>query len=515
MRSGLFSDLLLDRAGGVRQTKCGHARNRPLSDIYAFGALLYEMLTGEPPYAGRSTNDIRKQILAGPPKPIRARNPGADAGLVAVAEGAMARELRDRYADMADVLADLERINAGKATVGPHGISRRVKQIPASLWIPAGLVMISLGLWLLWPPAPAKGPATNPPVINPPVTSAPPPLPPPVREPFPSVVPQSQWRVSILAGQPGAYGSADGAASDARFQSPGGIAVDTSGNVYVADTGNNTIRKIARGGPVNTLAGLAGKPGRADGNGNAARFLAPLGIAVDRAGNIYVAEFASDIIRKITPEGVVSTLAGSAGNPGSIDGTGDNAHFRNPWSVAVDSTGNVYVADKSNFTIRQITPTGRVSTFAGFPRIPGDTDGPGSYARFRDPHGIAVDSAGNIYVADTGNSTVRKISSFGMVKTLAGTARSPGNLDGIGNKARFSNIQSVVAGDGGDIYVLDGDLIRKITPAGVVTTLLHFSLQPSAFSLLLHPTGIAVDSMGNLYLVEGMNNVIWQAAPPK
>jgi hypothetical protein len=234
---------------------------------------------------------------------------------------------------------------------------------------------------------------------------------------------------------------------------------------------------------------------------------------VDGAGNIYVAEFASDIIRKITPEGEVSTLAGSAGNPGSTDGTGDNAHFRNPWSVAVDSTGNVYVADKSNFTIRQITPTGRVSTFAGFPGIPGDTDGPGSYARFNDPHGVAVDSAGNIYVADTGNNTIRKINSFGMVKTLAGTAGRAGDADGIGNNARFSNIQSVAAGDGGNIYALDGNIIRKITPAGVVTTL-PVSTLADGQGHIIHPTSIAVDSTGNLYLVEGMNNVIWQVTPP-
>jgi hypothetical protein len=189
----------------------------------------------------------------------------------------------------------------------------------------------------------------------------------------------------------------------------------------------------------------------------------------------------------------------------------------------------VYVADKSNFTIRQITPTGRVSAFAGFPGIPGDADGPGSYARFRDPHGVAVDSAGNIYVADTGNNTIRKMNSFGMVKTLAGMAGRAGDADGIGNNARFSNIQSVVAGDGGNIYVLDGDTIRKITPTGIVTTLLHFSLQPSAslakaplggasaeaFSISFHPTSIAADSTGNLYLVEGMNNVIWQVKPPK
>jgi DNA-binding beta-propeller fold protein YncE len=174
----------------------------------------------------------------------------------------------------------------------------------------------------------------------------------------------------------------------------------------------------------------------------------------------------------------------------------------------------VYVADKSNFTIRQITPTGRVSAFAGFPGIPGDADGPGRYARFNDPHGVAVDSAGNIYVADTGNNAIRKINSFGMVKTLAGMAGRAGDADGIGNKALFSNVQSVAAGDGGNIYVLDGDIIRKITPGGVVTTLLHFSLQPSAFSLSFHPTSMAVDGMGNLYLVEGMNNVIWQVTPP-
>jgi hypothetical protein len=185
------------------------------------------------------------------------------------------------------------------------------------------------------------------------------------------------------------------------------VAVDSAGNVYVGDTSNSTIRKITSAGVVSTLAGLAGSIGSADGTGSAARFGDPHGVAVDSAGNVYVADSGYDTIRKITPAGVVTTLAGLAGGPGSADGTGSAARFNQPYGVAVDSAGNVYVADTANDTIRKITPAGVVKTLAGLASSIGSADDTGSAARFNGPGGVAVDTAGDVYVADSDNNTIR------------------------------------------------------------------------------------------------------------
>ena len=166
-----------------------------------------------------------------------------------------------------------------------------------------------------------------------------------------------QFYFGTLAGTAGSFGSTDGTGSAARFYFPQGVAVDSAGNVFVADMFNDTIRKITSAGVVTTLAGLADSSGSTDGTGSAARFNFPTSVAVDSAGNVYVADTTNQTIRKVTSAGVVTTLAGSAGNAGSADGTGSAARFSGPHGVAVDTAGNIFVADRSNHTIRSSTFT--------------------------------------------------------------------------------------------------------------------------------------------------------------
>ena len=277
--------------------------------------------------------------------------------------------------------------------------------------------------------------------------------------------------LTTVAGVAGGLGTADGTGSAARFNFPLSIAVDTAGNLYVADSTNHTIRKITPAGVVSTLAGLAGISGSVDDAGSAARFFQPIGIAVTVAGTVYVSDASNKTIRQITSNGVVSTLAGLAGSGGSVDGTGSTARFARPVGIAVSAaTGNLYVGDQGN-TVRAITPGGMVSTLAGLAGNAGSADGSDITARFNGPWGTAVDAAGNVYVADRPSHTIRKITPAGVVSTLAGLAGSFGSANGTGSEARFRNPKSLAVDAAGNIYVADSDnnAIRKITPAGVVT----------------------------------------------
>jgi hypothetical protein len=322
--------------------------------------------------------------------------------------------------------------------------------------------------------------------------------------------------VTTLAGAAGFNGFTNGSGSAARFEGPVGVAADGAGNVYVADTTNNLIRLINSSGQVQTLAGSLGGRGTADGTAGAARFDDPHGIASDAAGNMYVVDHNNHTVRKITPAGVVTTFAGTAGLRGSANGTGAAARFAYPRGIGTDLSGNVYVADSGNYTVRKITPAGVVTTLAGTAGLLGSNDGTGPTARFGFPTGVATDASGNVYVADYGNSTIRKITPSGVVTTLAGTSGVSGSADGTGTAAQFNGPRGIGTDPSGNVYVADrnNQTVRKITAAGVVTTLAGAALQAGSAdgngsaARFNSPDAIAVDAAFNIYVPDYLNHTV-------
>lgn len=320
-----------------------------------------------------------------------------------------------------------------------------------------------------------------------------------------------------LAGD-GTLGSADGAAASAKFGFPIAFAYDRSGNLIIADTGNNVVRTLAPTGEVSTVAGLALEraAGTADGSGAAARFAGPIGTAVDATGNVYVTDASTHCIRRITPSGVVTTLAGTPGQSGTDDGAGTAAKFNGPRGLALGPDGALYVSDTNNHTIRRVALDGTTSTFAGRASTKGWDDGPRATAHFWLPYGLGFDSSGNLYVVSA--STVRKITPAGEVSTLAGFKSESGYVDDIGHAARFTFPYALTVDSSGSIYVTEAPpspaiaRIRKISSAGNVTTLTGAekgyadgALPSARFDV---PSGIVVDANRNLFVTEYANQVI-------
>jgi sugar lactone lactonase YvrE len=265
--------------------------------------------------------------------------------------------------------------------------------------------------------------------------------------------------VSTIAGD-GTAGFADGNGNMAKFNYAFGVATDALGNIYVADGVNNRIRKITPSLVVSTLAG-SGTAGFADGTGSIAQFNGPVAVATDLQGNVYVSDANNHRIRKINAAGVVSTIAGS-GSAGFTDGNGNAAQFHYPNGIATDAQANIYVADNYNYRIRKITPAGLVSTLAGNGE-PGLVDGNGNTSQFNNPCGVAIDKLGNIYVTDYSNNCIRMITPSGAVSTLAGTAIA-GFANGSGSAAKFAFPEGIAIDAQGNIYVDDiDDVIRLIT----------------------------------------------------
>jgi sugar lactone lactonase YvrE len=373
--------------------------------------------------------------------------------------------------------------------------------------------------------------------------------------------------VTRIAGTYGTYSYADGTGSAALFSSPFGLTADGAGNLFVSDSYNNVVRKVVTStgiGVVTTLAGLPLNTGSTNGNGDGARFANPDGVATDNAGNAYVADVNNGAIRQIAlatgitttlasaaamfssprgitfdgagnlfigdtfnatlrkiviAAGVVSTFAGKTGMPGHIDLPGPSARFGNIYSTAIDSSGNLCVADPYDMTIRKVViSTGAVSTVAGSSRVYDFVDATGAAARFQSPVGIATDGGDNLYVTD--GSTVRSIvASTGVVQTIAGVNGIRGSVDAAGTSARFANNTGIVFDGAGSLYVADSDnhTIRKVViSTGMVSTVVGV---PNRFGVKLgplpgvlnRPRGLALAGPSRLLITDEAENVVLSA----
>jgi len=333
--------------------------------------------------------------------------------------------------------------------------------------------------------------------------------------------PNSSWavspatRVTTLAGD-GSRGLRDGAAAQARYVDPFGVALDRAGNVYLSDAGdNNRIRKINSDGVVSTLAGST--EGYADGAGAAAQFSTPSGVAIDTAGNLYVADTGNNAIRKLTPEGVVSTLAGD-GVAGFRDGKGAAARFNGPLGVAVDRAGVVYVADSYNDRIRRIAPDGTVTTLAGG-EGPDDIDGPALQARFDTPCALAVAADGTLLIADTRNNAIRKLGIDGQVSTIASVPATERDRNALLRRP----IALALAADG-TLYIASAahGRVMRMTPDGRLDALSDID-HPAQAALadygddgsvrLFGPRGMALAQDGALIVADADLSRVLRLAP--
>ena len=316
--------------------------------------------------------------------------------------------------------------------------------------------------------------------------------------------------ISTLAGKTGTLGTANGTGTNATFAYPWGMACDPAGNVYVAEYYDGTIRKITPAGVVNNFV-------------PAFSFSGPEGLAIDAGTNLYICDSLHDVIKRISPGGTITSLAGSANVAGWADGTNTAALFSAPWGIAVDSFTNVFVSDYNSNVIRKVSRIGStanwaVITIAGLPGQAGSSDGTNSQARFNQPAGLACDPSGNVYVADSSNYTVRKLAkdSTGtnwIVTTIAGQAGIYGHNDGQGTNALFGWTYALASDSAGNIYVTDGGnrLIRIISTNGVVTTLAGSNGSADGFYTAAgfsSPYGIALDPFGNIYIADTFNYTI-------
>lgn len=527
------------------------------TDEYALGIVAYQLLTGALPFVGDTPLQTALKHLTEPPPSPRSRNPDITPAAEQALLTALAKSPAGRYptctafinalaapaAQTAPIADDLDATIPAIDLEAIRRDAKRDEQKPPP--VPAGsgprrmavfgssaLAVIAAGALGVWGVShwlqPGPKPRPTPPPFTQVVPSVAPSVPPSVR---PSAVPSVRPSVApsvgptrapmappapspvvrAIAGGGGSgtdgAGFVDDRGTNAAFDDPVGIAVDSKGNLWVADRNNHVVRVVLPNGTVQTAAG-SGTQGQRDGSVQTAEFDAPNRIAIDGRDDVYVTD--TNAIRLITPDNRVTTIAGN-GQPGLQNGRAAVLpQFNTPLGIAVDGQGNIYVCDRVNQRIRKIAPNGTLTTLAGNGQT-GATDGPGPTATFNDPVGIAVDGKGNVYVAETGNNDVRMITPTGYVTTLAGSG-AQGHDDGAAAVATFDAPEALAVDSSGAVYVAEGGYlsIRQISPNGHVSTLVaDTSGNPPA-----DVYGIALDGQGNLYFTDSNSNRVGRIALP-
>jgi sugar lactone lactonase YvrE len=328
--------------------------------------------------------------------------------------------------------------------------------------------------------------------------------------------------ITTVAGNgiPGFSGDG-GPASAAKLSLPGGVAVDSAGNLFFSDINNNRVRMVTSGGVISTVAGNGSQGFSGDGgSASSAQLNNQTGIAVDSSGDLFIADINNNRVRKVTPAGVINTVAGN-GTPGfsGDGGPASSAQLSSPTGVAVDSEGNLFITDKSNNRIRKVTPAGVINTVAGngSKGFSGD-GGPASSASLSFPHSLTVDSAGNLFFTDLQNNRVRKVTPAGIISTVAGNG-TPG-FSGDGGPASAASLSyptGIAVDSAGNLFIADqgNQRIRKVTSGGVISSAAGNGTQgfsgdggPASAAQVNSPTGVAVDSEGNLFFADFYNNRI-------
>ena len=333
------------------------------------------------------------------------------------------------------------------------------------------------------------------------------------------VAPSGTMRTYVGVGHPD-WDDSTGPAAQAAIAGVMGMAIDGANNLYIADWSNSLVRKIDISGLITTVAGEGSNQYSGDGGAATSAGLDPSAVAVDKDGNLYIADYGNNRIRKVTPTGIISTFAGNGSRGYSGDGgPATTAQISDPTGVAVDPAGNVYFTDYHNNRIRKVTAAGIISTVGGNGSYEYAGDGgPATAAQF-DPVNITVDSAGNLYIADWWNNRVRKITANnGVISTVAGNGNFGfGGDGGPATAAILSSPSFVSVGPTGALYIADeqNDRVREVTPDGTISTVAGAPVGdggPATDAFLNHPAGVAIDAQGNLYISDSENHRVRRVA---